>query len=876
MDPGGAAAAAADPKDFDQSALDVAQFEQLERDFQEVLTELVGDKSLERFRVEYEKLHRALRKSHDNEKRLIRKCRELNSAIVANTAKVSLALKMSSDDHSTIQSLRKEIERAWKLVESAHEKESRAKETIQHLRLEISNLSKLVEQGAGLAEEESSVQELKRERDALAAEKDQHVNQIVALRSEVAELMEKVRATEAEKSSLESEIQSMRDTIAAKKQESEREQRRKERLENENAERKKEVELKMQEIKAKQAQILSMQDRIAQLEQQVKDQKAQSERLQKEFDLQNQKTMKLQQELDEQMTNTHQLMQTNSQLQAELNLKETECERLRGEQQRLVKMRDALQKRIQDLEAKRKEVEKTRDGLRSEISQQEKKIDALKRQSELEKKHIDDLMRERDLLTKNLQKALSATQRQADLVKINEGTKKTLEATIQNLKSEAQAMYKQIYQLEKEREKYGMEASEATAKYLISLQEVKAKQMRIMDLNKRIAEGEAKLKQQQNLYEAVRSDRNLYSKHLIEAQDEIAEMRRKFKIMNHQIEQLKEEIQAKDQSLVKVHFDHEKVKKERETLKYEVGKLSNQTKEAEETLNEQKAEIAKLDQIIKEADLERQRQKKDYDMVINERDVLGTQLIRRNDELALLYEKIKIQQSTLQNGEIQYRQRMQDIRILKLKIADLKRELHILKASVANIDSLRNEVYHLQRELLQERTKVKALSEELENPMNVHRWRKLEGSDPSTYELIQKVQALQKRLITKTEEAVEKDLLIQEKEKLYVELKNILARQPGPEVAEQLNIYRQNLREKTKQLKAMASELNMFQSHVSEYKYEIERLTRELQEVKKRYYERKRADIQSAGGSQKLLSAPIQPTMQSQPRFTGGGFSLAQ
>ena len=51
----------------------------------------------------------------------------------------------------------------------------------------------------------------------------------------------------------------------------------------------------------------------------------------------------------------------------------------------------------------------------------------------------------------------------------------------------------------------------------------------------------------QNLYEAVRSDRNLYSKSLIESQDEIAEMKRKFKIMNHQIEQLKEEIQAKDQ-----------------------------------------------------------------------------------------------------------------------------------------------------------------------------------------------------------------------------------------------------------------------------------------------------------------------------------------
>jgi hypothetical protein len=52
-------------------------------------------------------------------------------------------------------------------------------------------------------------------------------------------------------------------------------------------------------------------------------------------------------------------------------------------------------------------------------------------------------------------------------------------------------------------------------------------------------------------------------------------------------------------------------------------------------------------------------------------------------------------------------------------------------------------------------------------------------SDPKAYEMLQKIQTLQKRLIQKTEEVVEKDLLIQEKEKLYVELKNILARQPG-------------------------------------------------------------------------------------------------
>jgi len=172
----------------------------------------------------------------------------------------------------------------------------------------------------------------------------------------------------------------------------------------------------------------------------------------------------------------------------------------------------------------------------------------------------------------------------------------------------------------------------------------------------------------------------------------------------------------------------------------------------------------------------------------------------------------------------------------------LKCELRIVTSKASEIGELRNEIVKLNRDLLVEKLQVKALSEELENPLNYHRWRKLEGTDPDTWEMLQKIQTLQKRLIKKTEEVVEKDVVIQEKEKLYVELKNLLARQPGPEVAEQLSIYQQNLKEKTNQMKAMAAELNMYQAQVNEYKYEIERLTRELQEMKRRYYEQKRRE----------------------------------
>lgn len=61
----------------------------------------------------------------------MQRCRELNAEIVANTTKVQTALKLSQDDQTTISSLKKEIEKAWKMVDAAHQKETKARETIQ-------------------------------------------------------------------------------------------------------------------------------------------------------------------------------------------------------------------------------------------------------------------------------------------------------------------------------------------------------------------------------------------------------------------------------------------------------------------------------------------------------------------------------------------------------------------------------------------------------------------------------------------------------------------------------------------------------------------------------------------------------------------------
>ena len=494
---------------------------------------------------------------------MIKKCKELNSEIVENASKVQTALKLSQEDQGTIQALKKEIEKAWKMVEASHEKEARAKDTISQLKAEIQNLSKLVEQGAGLGvSEDQTVMELTKQKDELTRERDAQVAQIVDLRNQLAELQDKIRSLESGKLESDQEVLSLKEEIEAKKSESARELRRKERLEKELKELKERIEGMSAELKTKHVAVQQGNDTISKLEAQIREQKAGNEAAVKEYEALAAQATKLDAELQEQIHQNAQLEALNKQQVLELGAKDGEIASLKQECTRVNKSKETLMKKQKQLEDSKGVVEQQREALKADIASLERDIEGQKKQADMDKKTIDDLVLERDMIGKQLKKTETATSKIQDIIKVNMNTKRNLEQEIIGYKSEAERQRKAIMQLEKEREKYAIEASDAAAKYQAALEEVKLREMNILDLQKQITEADYKLKQQQNMYEAVRSDRNLYSKNLIESQDEIAEMKRKFKIMNHQIEQLKEEITAKESALVKEHFEYVKVEKE--------------------------------------------------------------------------------------------------------------------------------------------------------------------------------------------------------------------------------------------------------------------------------------------------------------------------
>ncbi|XP_016774783.1 cilia- and flagella-associated protein 58 isoform X8 [Pan paniscus] len=746
-----------------KQVLEESAFEEMERDFQGVLHELSGDKSLEKFRIEYERLHAVMKKSYDNEKRLMAKCRELNAEIVVNSAKVATALKLSQDDQTTIASLKKEIEKAWKMVDSAYDKEQKAKETILALKEEIVNLTKLVEQGSGLSmDQHSNIRDLLRFKEEVTKERDQLLSEVVKLRESLAQTTEQQQETERSKEEAEHAISQFQQEIQQRQNEASREFRKKEKLEKELKQIQADMDSRQTEIKALQQYVQKSKEELQKLEQQLKEQKILNERAAKELEQFQMRNAKLQQENEQHSLVCEQLSQENQQKALELKAKEEEVHQMRLDIGKLNKIREQIHKKLHHTEDQKAEVEQHKETLKNQIVGLEREVEASKKQAELDRKAMDELLRERDILNKNMLKAVNATQKQTDLVKLHEQAKRNLEGEIQNYKDEAQKQRKIIFHLEKERDRYINQASDLTQKVLMNMEDIKVRETQIFDYRKKIAESEIKLKQQQNLYEAVRSDRNLYSKNLVEAQDEITDMKRKLKIMIHQVDELKEDISAKESALVKLHLEQQRIEKEKETLKAELQKLRQQALETKHFIEKQEAEERKLLRIIAEADGERLRQKKELD----------------------------------------------------------------------------------------------------------------QASDPDAYELIQKIHTLQKRLISKTEEVVEKELLLQEKEKLYMELKHVLARQPGPEAAEQLKLYRRTLHDKKQQLKVLSSELNMYEVQSKEYKYEVEKLTNELQNLKKKYLAQKRKEQLQKNKDTAPMDNTFLMVKPNGPGFTGGGFPL--
>ncbi len=729
------------------------------------------------------------------------------------------------------------------MMEAMKERDEKSKQKIENLYSEIKHLRGLIDQGNSIsAGQNSTVNELITQKDTLVREKESLLLNLNNTKNELTSALEKNKILESESVHNDTSIKELKFKIADLEEKKAKEIERQKKFQDELENLKKQLDDSVQENNKKDRDIDKFNKEVADLNTNKRDLEKEKETKSIEIkhltaELEDHiMTIKIQRHQSQEVSKkVHDLEFNITTLRTELNEKVTKISQQALEIDKIKKERDMLKNQ-------KGEVERELEVTLAVVQTLERAIQETRKLAFEDQKVLDGIKHTREFMNKELNRAENANNKQKNELVVLQKSVLEKDTEIGTLKTEIERKNQKITSLEREKEKYGINAAQANAKYFHCLEEIKLKDNLISEFQKKNIETEAKLKQQQNLYEAVRSDRNLYSKNLTETQDEIAEIKRRYKIVSHQISQLKEEIDSKESALTKEHFDLKQAEKKCEELNHQIDKLQNEMGKKEERIKAFINEIGKLQFIIRESEGQRRKLKEEYETVIGERDILGTQLIRKNDELALLYEKIKIQQSTLAKGEAQYMERLNDIEILRNKLRDQYRALKIANKQADSIPELKNEIHNLQKELIEEKLKVRGLSDELENPMNVHRWRKLEGTDADTFEMITKIQTLQKRLIAKTEEVVERDVIVEQKDKAIQELREMMKRAPTVEDAKMISEYQNTLRQKTRQMKAMAAEMNMYQHQVNEYKSEVDRLTRDMQETKRKYFEMKRRD----------------------------------
>lgn len=852
--------------------VDTASDAGLVEEMQSVLTHIPDAISL--YKTELEKLLTAFVKSQESEQRLLYRTKEILTEI--HSSHEAMLRDQEEENEMAVQKKKTklELDAVHQQIAASHQMEADKQQKLNDLR---GNLALLQEQLSKLSapgnngngevllneEQELHITSMKRQRAEYARDVEAKSTTLQDLRRDTSNLYALLQEEETKNAQLEENQAKVSSMIQEKRQLTEKEVRRKNTLERDLKLQKQTLEHLQFELTAKEALKKENEETMRKKELLMRESKQKMEKYLKQYDALFRTTHSLTEAMQTQWQKNVELHKENVHFEQELSVKETRIQAISRDAVKIEKLIEIAREQVLDMDAKRAECDAERERIKLELENlMNGEMEAEKKQSDLLKKKLDEMLREREVLNKMLVKANDRTQATFDLMKIKENTMKNLENEINGLKTQVKKQRAQIQQLVGDREKYEREAAQATQKFMTSLEEAKLQELQVVSLQQKIVESESRLKQQQNLYEAVRTDRNLYSKQLIESQEEIGDMKRKFKIMNHQIEQLKEEITSKDHALVKEHFDHHKVDKEKEILKNELLRIKKQIQSSEQIILNQELEVTKLAKIIQEADEEKQRQVKEYGCVIHDRDTLRQQLIQRNEELHVLYEKIKIQRSTLSKGHHQFQEKQKEIQSLQERIHSLSFENEASNNQLEHEGSLKHELFRLEKELLQEKTKIRALSDELDHPLNVHRWRKLEGSDPKRFEVIRKLQAIQKKLIKKYEETTLKDLLILEKEKLYVELKTILARQPGAEVAEQLVVYKETLKTKQNQMRKMEEELQMYKMQVNEYRRDQEVLEKEKQRLQSEWIDAQLKQHGASGstsnqfGSASIFSTP--------------------
>ena len=169
----------------------------------------------------------------------------------------------------------------------------------------------------------------------------------------------------------------------------------------------------------------------------------------------------------------------------------------------------------------------------------------------------------------------------------------------------------------------------------------------------------------------------------------------------------------------------------------------------------------------------------------------------------------------IHHGTIEFVKKENELRHAKLQAEELERQYKAAESRVPQIDSLKRSIQDLEENLNKSRAELDTLSNKLEDPANIERWRPLDGSDLDVSQLDDKISLLEARINEKRSQLLEKELVLEEITALNVKMNAQVStkREVAKGLADQLNELQCRIRDTTKRMLATVSELSMYQAN---------------------------------------------------------------
>jgi chromosome segregation ATPase len=238
-------------------------------------------------------------------------------------------------------------------------------------------------------------------------------------------------------------------------------------------------------------------------------------------------------------------------------------------------------------------------------------------------------------------------------------------------------------------------------------------------------------------------------------------------------------------------------------------------------------EIEKYNSIVNTAEKQMMTLRSEYAQAVDSRNLTGIQLIDRNDECCILYEKKNIQTDILKKGEGALTEIEEQIKLVRINISETNRRVEVSRKKIPSLAIYADAVKLLEtveKLLSQERKLTNDLCEQLETPHYIegedsaqsvdNRSRLLGGLDPEPEQLAAKTEILEERLNDKKEQLLEKELVLDEVSSLTDKLRMQAAENRGNTLvlAQKVNAVQGQIRAIVRKMMATVSELSMYQA----------------------------------------------------------------